>query len=208
MFALPIKSTHSLHQLTVLLPAQGQLLPAHAADVVTVLHGLHLVPTAAALREAHRLLRPQGLLVAAWNDRDQSSPFIRDLEGLMEGFNADYSRHLKQRDLNHWGDVLQQGGLFRLLEYSVHPNPLPLRGAAPLLDILDCLTFMRHSRRPSAERRALHGRVMDLVHRYARQRLNDTKRLTTAIKQAFWQGGVCAAARDQAVSVAAGGWRR
>lgn len=80
-------------------PPQGQLLPAHTADVVTVLHGLHLVPTAAALTEAHRLLRPQGLLVAAWNDRDQSSPFIQELETLMEGFNADYSRHNKQRDL-------------------------------------------------------------------------------------------------------------
>lgn len=45
---------------------QGQILAAQSADVVTILHGLHLVPTAAALREAHRLLRPRGVLVAAW----------------------------------------------------------------------------------------------------------------------------------------------
>ncbi len=189
--------------------------------MVTILHGLHLVPTTAALKEAHRLLRPEGVLVAAWyagtpmytyvvhvpcmlcccvvmhahvpcmlcclvchylsctmlaphlphhstprNDRDLASSFILELETLMETFNAAYSRHLKQRDLAHWGEALQQEGLFRLLEYSVHPNPLHLRGAAPLLDILDCLTFMRHSRRPSAERRALHGQVVELVHRY------------------------------------------
>lgn len=165
---------------------QGQLLPAHAADVVTVLHGLHLVPTEAALEEAHRLLRPKGLLVAAWNDRDQSSPFIQELESLMENFNSEYSRHHKQRDVAHWGEVLQGKGLFRLLEYSVHPNPLRLRGAAPLLDILDCLTFMRHSRRPSAERRALHGRVIDLVQRCVSVVL--VAGMYTVCLQALWQG--------------------
>ncbi len=36
---------------------------------VTFLHGLHLVDTPRALNEAHRLLKPHGKLVAAWNDR-------------------------------------------------------------------------------------------------------------------------------------------
>ncbi len=36
---------------------------------VTFLHGLHLVDTPRALDEAHRLLKPHGKLVAAWNDR-------------------------------------------------------------------------------------------------------------------------------------------
>jgi SAM-dependent methyltransferase len=36
---------------------------------VTFLHGLHLVDTPRALDEAHRLLKPRGKLVAAWNDR-------------------------------------------------------------------------------------------------------------------------------------------
>ena len=31
--------------------------------------GLHLVNLAAALKECHRLLKPQGYLCAAWNDR-------------------------------------------------------------------------------------------------------------------------------------------
>lgn len=39
------------------------------ASQVTFLHGLHLVDTPRALDEAHRLLKPHGKLVAAWNDR-------------------------------------------------------------------------------------------------------------------------------------------
>ena len=56
--------------------AEHALLHDGCADMVTCFHGLHLVDTDRALEEAHRLMRPGGLLVAAWNDRDLSSPFI------------------------------------------------------------------------------------------------------------------------------------
>lgn len=39
------------------------------ADLVTVMHGIHLVDTDFALEECHRLLKPDGWLVLAWNDR-------------------------------------------------------------------------------------------------------------------------------------------
>jgi len=49
---------------------QEALLPRSFPPVqVTFLHGLHLVDTPRALDEAHRLLKPHGKLVAAWNDR-------------------------------------------------------------------------------------------------------------------------------------------
>lgn len=38
---------------------------------------------------------------------------------------------------------LHTGGRFRLEEYSVLPNPLPLPSAVTLLDILDCMSFVR-----------------------------------------------------------------
>lgn len=145
---------------------EQQLLPPGCADLVSVMHGLHLVDTQMALHEAHRLLRPDGLLVAAWNDRDLSSTFIDELEGLLERFNPAYQRHLKQRALDHWGPVLTQGHLFRLAEYSVHPHPLHLKGATPLLDIVDCLSCVRQARHPSATRRDLHSHIVELVHRH------------------------------------------
>lgn len=45
------------------------LLQDESCDMVTFLHGLHMIDTEAALREAWRILKPNGTLVAAWNDR-------------------------------------------------------------------------------------------------------------------------------------------
>lgn len=56
----------------LLLPARppaDRLQPPFSHVQVTFLHGLHLVDTPRALDEAHRLLKPHGKLVAAWNDR-------------------------------------------------------------------------------------------------------------------------------------------
>jgi SAM-dependent methyltransferase len=49
-------------------PAQ-QRLAGGSADLVTVMHGLHLLEPTTSLAEIHRVLRDSGLLVAAWNDR-------------------------------------------------------------------------------------------------------------------------------------------
>ncbi len=35
------------------------------------------------------------------------------------------------------------GGMFKLKEYSVHANPMPMKNAVALLDILDCMSFVR-----------------------------------------------------------------
>lgn len=48
--------------------ARASELPREGLQV-TILHGLHLVDTPRALDEAHRLLKPRGKLVVAWNDR-------------------------------------------------------------------------------------------------------------------------------------------
>lgn len=52
-----------------LLGAQHEHLHAGCADLVTIMHGLHLLEPHAALEEVARLLRPGGFLAAAWNDR-------------------------------------------------------------------------------------------------------------------------------------------
>jgi hypothetical protein len=51
------------------------------------------------------------------------------------------------------------GGRFRLEEYAVLPNPLPLPSAVTLLDILDCMSFVRSHMRGarSTEQQAGHA---------------------------------------------------
>ena len=46
------------------------------ASLVTIMHGIHLVDTDFALEECHRLLKPDGFLALAWNDR--SATFTQD----------------------------------------------------------------------------------------------------------------------------------
>lgn len=141
--------------------AEGSLLHDASADLVTFMHGLHLVDTPRALAEAHRLVRPRGKLVAAWNDRDLSSPFVSDLEGVFERYNPAYCRDRKQRGIENWGKRLQEGGLFKLVDYSVHSNPLHLRNTVALLDILDCMSFVRCAVRGDA-RKAFNADVRAL----------------------------------------------
>ncbi|PSC67895.1 methyltransferase [Micractinium conductrix] len=160
---------HGAHIELVTAKVEKSLLQNHTADLVTFLHGLHLVDTPAALDEAHRLLKPHGQLVAAWNDRNLDDPFIANLEDLFEMYNPTYNRHMKQRDVDQWKDTLEHGGRFKLQEYSVHPNPMRMQSAVTLLDVLDCMSFVR-SRLRGSERKAFNNDVRALVEaRYGRQ---------------------------------------
>ena len=132
---------------------ENSLLGDASADVITFFHGLHLVDTHAALKEAWRLLKPHGRLVAAWNDRDLSSPFIRELEDVMERHVSTYNRFQKQRGVEEWGERLEEGGLFRLREFSVFPNPIQMPSASALLDCLDSMSFVRSHLRGEARKR-------------------------------------------------------
>ncbi|KAL4423251.1 hypothetical protein ABPG77_000043 [Micractinium sp. CCAP 211/92] len=153
---------HGAHIELVTAKVEKSLLQDTTADLVTFLHGLHLVDTPRALDEAHRLLKPRGKLVAAWNDRNLADPFICQLEELFEAYNPTYNRHQKQRDVDQWKDTLEHGGKFKLQEYSVHANPMHMHSAVALLDILDCMSFVR-SRLRGCERKAFNGDVRALV---------------------------------------------
>lgn len=160
---------HGAHIELVTAKVEKSLLQDTTADLVTFLHGLHLVDTPRALDEARRLLKPRGKLVAAWNDRNLSDPFICHLEDLFEAYNPTYNRHQKQRDVDQWKDTLEHGGAFKLLEYSVHPNPMRMHSAVTLLDILDCMSFVR-TRLRGSERKAFNNDVRALVEaRFGRQ---------------------------------------
>lgn len=160
---------HNAHIELMTAKVEHSLLQDSTADLVTFLHGLHLVDTHAALKEAWRLLKPHGRLIAAWNDRELSSSFSRELEDIMEKHVTTYNRFQKQRGVEEWGERLQEGGLFRLVEYAVHPNPIPMPSASALLDVLDCMSFIRGSLRGEARKRFNNDVRGLLERRYGRR---------------------------------------
>ncbi|KAL3138171.1 hypothetical protein ABBQ38_005397 [Trebouxia sp. C0009 RCD-2024] len=113
------------------------------ASLVTIMHGIHLVDTDLALEECHRLLKSDGFLVLAWNDRNLSHPVAQQLESLVEQFNPEYNRKNKQRTKEVWGPKLMKDGLFNLVDYSVHANPLPMRNAKEAVELLEALPYIR-----------------------------------------------------------------
>jgi len=123
---------------------EESILDDECSELVTFMHGLHLVNTTAALREAWRLLKPNGRLIAAWNDRDLSSDFIAELEDVVERHVPEYNRFQKQRRLEVWGERLQEGNMFKLESYAVHANPIHMPNAAALMDVLNCMSFVRN----------------------------------------------------------------
>ncbi|KAI7841617.1 hypothetical protein COHA_004787 [Chlorella ohadii] len=115
--------------------------PLQGADVFCFAGSLHLVDTHAALQAAHRHLRHNGLLLVLFTDRSLSSPFVLELEELLEG--------------------AVPGGLFRLLDFAAFPHTLAL----PARRLMDSLTSQSalHAALGSSRRRAFHAELQRLV---------------------------------------------
>jgi len=70
--------------LTTVVEGTAEQLPLEdaSADAVVCAQAFHWFATNAALREFHRVLRPQGVLVLIWNTFDYSHAWLRQLEDL------------------------------------------------------------------------------------------------------------------------------
>ncbi|GAB4816735.1 hypothetical protein N2152v2_003781 [Parachlorella kessleri] len=171
--------------------AQLEVVSAHAehdvvrpesADLVTCMHGMHLLNCEQVLPEAHRILRQGGKLVVAWNDRDLSSPFIAGLEQALERHMPGYTHSdpSHQHYIHAWTPLLQHRGLFRLAEYHEHSNPVVLEGAEALAEIVECHGFVRHN---------LHGEqrqaLLSDVRALARQHYGSGPVLLPLLTRAF-----------------------
>lgn len=118
----------------------GQLEPSvvrdGAADLVTCMDSLEWANPIKTLTQAHRMLKPGGKLVVAFNDRDLRHGFVDIIEEVIETHVSSYSRHAAQHTPQTWAPALRQGGLFKLVEYGVHPNPVALLSVDSLGRIL------------------------------------------------------------------------
>jgi SAM-dependent methyltransferase len=64
--------------------AESTGLPAASADTVLAAQAFHWFEPEAALREFHRILRPQGWVVLFWNTRDREDPFTRGYSEIVD----------------------------------------------------------------------------------------------------------------------------
>ena len=56
------------------------------------------------------------MLVVAWNDRDQSVPWVAEYEGLIEKYNPRYRRELKLAEhVTDHGRLFTSSGLFEIV---------------------------------------------------------------------------------------------
>ena len=114
-------------------------LPACAADVACCLQAWHWFDAAAALAELRRVLRPGGVAVVAWNDRDLARPQVQRLEALIEKYNPQYERRVRQCD--KWApSVWSRPELMALDKEAVFPHVLQL-GSDPEALVQLCMTF-------------------------------------------------------------------
>jgi SAM-dependent methyltransferase len=64
--------------------AESTGLPAASVDTVLAAQAFHWFEPEAALREFHRILRPQGWVVLFWNTRDREDPFTRGYSEIVD----------------------------------------------------------------------------------------------------------------------------
>ena len=73
--------------------AEATTLGDGTVDFVTVAQAFHWFEPVATRREFLRILRPEGLVVIVWNDRQlDTTPFLRDYEALLHRFGTDYAK--------------------------------------------------------------------------------------------------------------------
>jgi SAM-dependent methyltransferase len=96
-------------------------LPDGTADAVTVAQAFHWFNAAAAAREIHRVLRPQGALAVIWNSWDESVPWVAALQAIVHERAGDAPRQASSA----WQRELSASGLFTPLSERAFTHVVP-----------------------------------------------------------------------------------
>jgi SAM-dependent methyltransferase len=95
-------------------PAEAVPLPDGSVDVVTAAQAFHWFDAPAVLAECARLLRVGGGLGLVWNERDESVPWVAELNAIMRGPRGGVPAYEEHID---WAAVVAADGRFTALEH-------------------------------------------------------------------------------------------
>jgi SAM-dependent methyltransferase len=121
--------------------AEATTLGAQSVDVVTAAQAFHWFDLVKMRAETRRILRPGGRIALVWNDRDtESTPFLRDYEGLLLAHCPSYRDLQGKSDTPEKFDVLFGMGRWRR---DVVPNEQRLDRDGLLLRVMSASSAPR-----------------------------------------------------------------
>jgi SAM-dependent methyltransferase len=133
--------------------AESTGLPAAFADAVLAAQAFHWFEPEAALREFHRILRPQGWVVLFWNTRDREDPFTRGYSEIV-----DRLPDSKRSDAVDFEPTnLTRGGLFKDAGARRFPNAQVLDEDSLVTRALSSSYAPREKRSRDAYAEAMRG---------------------------------------------------
>ena len=147
-------------------PAEKTGVPDHTVDLVVTLQAFHWFDAQLALEEFYRVLKPDGVFVVGYNDRDLSVPWMAQLEDLLERYNTKYNRKLRLTE--EWtrnGKLLTETGLFELSHVQTYPNPKAGMTGEGLVQLLRTMSYVRNAL-DVEELGRFEAEVRDLVRRH------------------------------------------
>ena len=136
--------------------AEAIPLPDGSVDAVVVAQAFHWFDAEAALREIHRVLRPDGALGLTWNVRDESVAWVAELSALFEPYRSRTPSHRT----GAWRTPFEHTTLFAPLRAWSFPYAQRI-SADGLVDRVLSISFV--AALPAEERDAVASRVRALA---------------------------------------------
>jgi SAM-dependent methyltransferase len=127
-------------------------------DAVTVAQAFHWFDSPAALAEIARVLRPRGVLVLLWNERDETTPWVAEMSRLIRWHERTVSRYQHVA----WGAIVAASGAYGPLEERAVRWDQPMTREV-LRDRVRSISYI--AAMPSPERERLASEVVALVAR-------------------------------------------
>eukprot|EP00056_Hartaetosiga_gracilis_P009699 m.140167 g.140167 ORF g.140167 m.140167 type:complete len:403 (-) comp13178_c0_seq1:3100-4308(-) len=123
-------------------PAEDTTIPTDTVDVAVCLQAWHWVDNTFGLIEMSRILELGGILAVVWNDRNLDDPLVCAMEDLIEEYNTDYNRNVRQCD--HMEHLFNDSATFVLEHREDFHHKLSLRSAHDIVNLTNTFSYVKN----------------------------------------------------------------